>query len=277
MDIGFELRPKSGELRPQHNVTGGPATRENMAEVEINEYTHVNARLETVQYGLYDGKPAALIILKFIFKYRPGLSRIRGFHVDIEFSKLERADGTAASPSPQIVKIAPEECTGELYTEERSNTVRAGASFPLPSGALVHIDDETAKRFHRTYELKLSGWIKSSTLGSDTRAVWDCVEAKKKGKGVVPKYLGAVIVRHPEDEQFQATFKVDADQGSFDIASKLFEWTSVFGKKDTDDPVVFDPTQPVGKQYTGFADFKDLELESLIKFDPIAVLPIGYS
>src|SRR2546430_9553313 len=107
MDVNFDLRPKSGELRPQHNTPGESTTRENVLEFDPNEYTLVNIRIETVQYGKYDGKAAALIVLRFIFKFRPGYRRIRNFHVEIEFNRHGPSDTVNAASFPKVTNLAP--------------------------------------------------------------------------------------------------------------------------------------------------------------------------
>ena len=51
----------------------------------------------------------------------------------------------------------------------------------------------------------------------------------------------------------------------------------VFARKDLDDPVIFNPTKPMGYQYPNLGDFKDLNLEDYITLEPIKTLPAGYS
>ncbi|PVF95459.1 hypothetical protein CPB86DRAFT_817188 [Serendipita vermifera] len=274
MDIVLELRPKDGELKFQRNDPDSTATRENAVEVDPNPYTLANIRIETVQYGQYDGKPAALLLLRFIFKYRPGFARIRSFHVDIEFGKYDSGD---PSRDIRVMKLEPQDRLGEIFTEERTETVTAGAELGT-SGVKPVINAELANKFNRTYQLKLNGWIAGTETVPDCLAVWDCVEAKKKAKGVVPKFLGAIIVRYPKNELFQAKFRMNAQQGQFNMDTKLFDWKSVLGRqKETDDPVIFDPGQPLGKQFGDCDDFRDLDIDNIIALEPIPVLPSGYS
>jgi hypothetical protein len=278
MDINFKLRPKDGQLRPQHNRLGESTTRENVLEFDPNDYTLANIRIETVQYGMHDGKAAALIVLRFIFKYRPGFKRIRSFHVNVEFSSCRASDTIHPVSFPKVVHLAPEQCAGRIFTVEGRDTISPGMEVPIsPLGERVQVSDEMAKRINREYELNLNGWKKSSEAATDNVVVWDCVETKKAAKGVVPGYRGAIIVQYPEEEEFQAEFKLDADRGTFNFDTKVFDWLNIFGKKDEDDPVIFNPSKPVGRQYPGLADFKDLNLTDFITLEPIASLPFAFT
>jgi hypothetical protein len=238
----------------------------------------VNIRIETVQYGIHDGKAAALIVLRFIFKYRPGFKRIRSFHVNVEFSSCRASDSTQPASFPKVANLAPEQCIGKIFIEEGRNTISPGAEVPFgPLGQTVQVNGEIAKRINTEYELNLNGWKKSSEAATDNVIVWDCVEAKKAAKGVVPGYRGAIIVQYSEEEEFQAKFKLDADRGTFNFDTKVFDWLNIFGKKDGDDPVIFNPSKPVGRQYSGLPDFKDLNLVDFITLEPIASLPFTFT
>lgn len=164
-------------------------------------------------------------------------------------------------PHPKVIKLAPKERRGKIFTEERSNTVTAGVEIPLsPSGTKVHVDHELARKVNREYELRLSGWKRSSETATDNVVVWDCDEARTASRGVVRRYRGAVIVQHPEHQRFRAEFKLNAERGTFNFDSKVFDWFNVFGKKQTDDPVIFDPAEPIGQQYPNLPNYKDLNL-----------------
>ena len=276
MDFLLDLQPKAGQLRPQHNPPGESSTRENALEYDPDDKTLVNVRIDTVQYGLHSGNPAALIILRFIFKFRPASKRIRNFHINIEFRKHSGSGETTSHPT--VIKLAPEELRGKIFTEERSNTLTAGGELPLgPTGATLHIDEEMARKINREYELKLSGWKKSSEVATDNVVIWDCTEAKKAAKGVVPGYRGAIIVQYPKDQPFSATMRLDAERGIFNFDKNIFEYLNIFGKKEIDDPVFFHPDKPLGHQYQKLGDFKDINLEDYIKLEPIKTLPVGYS
>ncbi|KAH6702858.1 hypothetical protein DL95DRAFT_391240 [Leptodontidium sp. 2 PMI_412] len=276
MDFLLDLQPKAGQLRPQHNPPGESSTRENALEYDPDDKTLVNVRIDTVQYGLHSGNPAALIILRFIFKFRPASKRIRNFHINIEFRKHSESGETTSHP--KVIKLAPEELRGKIFTEERSNTLTAGGELPLgPTGATLHIDEEMARKINREYELKLSGWKKSSEVATDNVVIWDCTEAKKAAKGVVPGYRGAIIVQYPKDQPFSATMRLDAERGTFNFDKNVFEYLNIFGKKEIDDPVFFHPDKPFGHQYQNLGDFEDINLEDYIKLEPIKTLPVGYS
>lgn len=265
MDINVELRPKSGELRPQHNTPGEYTTRENVLEFDPDDSTLVNIRIETVQYGLYEGKAAALIVLQFIIQYRQGFKRIRSFNVNVEFSNSPKSDTSVPTSFPRVADLAPKQGTGRIFTEEGKNNINLQLEAPIdPLGQKIKVTDEIVRNINKEYELNLNGWKKSSKAATDNVVVWDCVEAKKIAKGVVQGYPGAIIVLYPEAVQFQAKFKLDADRGVFNFETKVYDWLAVFGKKDEDDPVIFNPSEPKGKQYN-LADFKDLNLEQFIR------------
>jgi hypothetical protein len=278
MEFTLDLQPKAGELRPQHNQPGEPGTRENALEYDPDEKTLVNVRIDTVQYGLYDGNQAALILLRFIIKFRPASKRIKNFHINIEFRKQSTSENGENTSHPKVIKLAPEERRGKIFTEERSNTLNAGGELPLgPTGATLHIDEEMARKINREYELKLSGWKKSSDVATDNVVIWDCTEAKKAAKGVVPGYRGAIIVQYPTNKAFSAIIKLDAERGIFNFDKNVFEYLNIFGKKEMDDPVIFNPDNPVGPQYPNLGDFKNINLEDYITLEPIKTLPPGYS
>jgi len=261
MDIEIELRPKHGELRPQYNPPGGPATRENILEFDPNSHTLVNIRRETVQYGTVEGNPAALIILRFIIKFRTGHKRLRSFHVEIDFHE-HGAPPTSKVNRTRVIALAPEEGGGRIFTTDRiiSNTAQEKTQEGIVS-----------KQSNKEHEVKLMGWKRSSGSGMDNVAVWDCSEGRKAAKGLIPDYRAAIIVQYPEKTTFQARIKLDADRGVFNMDSGLFDWLKVFGF-GTDDPVIFNPTEPVGKQYP-INDFKDLSLTDIIMSQPILRLP----
>ena len=278
MDFSIELQSSAGELRPQHNNPGETSTRENALEYDPDECTLINVRIETAQYGVYDGEAAALIIFRFHFKFRTGSRRIRNFNVQIDFRGNGTNAGVPGTSHPKIKTLAPEERRGKIFTEERSNTTTAGAEVPLgPSGATINVSEEMARKINREYELRLNGWKKSSDAAVDNLLIWDCVEARKAAKGVVPGYKGAVVVQYPKDQPFSATFKLDAERGVFNFKKSVFDYLNVFGKKEKDDPVIFNPASPIGHQYPHLGDFKDLNLDDYIILKPIETLPSGFS
>jgi hypothetical protein len=268
MEIDIELRSKSGELKPQHNKSGEPSTRANILEFDPNQYTLVNIRLETVQYGKYDGKAAVLILLRFIIKFRYGHKRLRSFHVEIEFNGHGITQNQKSEP-PKVIGLAPEEREGKIFTEEWSEQG-------------VKLWQETSQSDGRTgktkieREMKLMGWKRSANSGTDNVVVWDCVEGRKTAKGVVPGYRAAIMAQYTENTKFQAQFRLDADCGTFNFDSHLFNWRKVFGNR-TDDPVIFNPAEPFGKQYP-ISDFKDLNLSDVIVLQqPITKSPSSMS
>jgi len=279
MDIFVPLRPKADELGPRRNPPGAATTRDNVLEYDPDVYTLVNIRTETVQYGKYGGNFAALITLRFIIKFRPGHRRLRSFHVSIEFGNHETTDQTdnhkERSPLelPRVRALAPEERRGRIFTEEREGDVSAGVDVPFgPSHGPAKVGLEWGKAMTREHEMKLSGWCKSSPRGTDNVVVWDCVEAKKAAKGVLPGYKAAIVVQCREDTPFQAVFKLDAERGIWNSTSKLYDWMAVFGKKDADDPLIFYPGRPIGKAVES-DDFQKLNLHDLVGLEPISKVP----
>jgi hypothetical protein len=264
MEITLNLQPQTGELRPQHNGLGRSSTRENVLEYDPDEHTLVNIRTDSVQYGTFDGQPAALVIFRFIFKFRPGFRRIRNFHVNVEFRKQ---NATTAS-HPKVLRFAPEERRGRIFAEERSNIGNAGVVLPPGrTGAKVKVDDGIARKINKEYEMKLSGWKKSSDVATDNVLVWDCTESKKAAKGVLPGYRAAAIIQCDSEDPFIATFEMDAERGIFQFDKNVFEYLNVFAKRELDDPVIFDPKKPMGHQYPDLGDFKDLSLDDLVALD----------
>jgi len=271
MDITIPLQPNSGELRPQHNPPGFSGTRENALEHDPDDTTMVNIRVETIQYGKYAGQPAALIILRFIARFRPGIKRLRSFHISIEY----RHDAEGVE-QPKVVALAPEDCRGKIFTEERESSASAELGVPLGLPDLTaNAGIQRSSAMTREHEMRLSGWRRSSADASDNIAVWDCVEAKKAAKGVLPNFRALMIVKYSENEPFHAVLRLDVDRGVWNAGTKLFDWLTLFGKRE-DDPLLFDPRQPVGTP-VAVEDFRDLDLDELVKLQPIPVLPSGYN
>jgi len=280
MDVAIALHPKTGELRPQHNPPGFVGTRDNALEYDPDDYTIVNIRTESVQYGKYAGCSAALIILRFIVRFRPGNKRLRSFHVRIEFSQAAEteADGFVAGidVQPKVLALAPEDCRGKLFTEQRDKTVSLGLGVPLGVPDLsADAGIEHGSTMVKEHEMRLSGWRASSANGVDNVAVWDCVEAKKAAKGVLPNFRAVMVVKHSEHTRFRAVLKLDVERGLLSSGSKLFSWMPLFGQRE-DDPLLFDPGQPIGTAVTA-DDFTDLNLDELIQLQPIPNLPSGYN
>lgn len=292
MEVTIPLSPKSGELRPQHNAANSSATRTNVLEYDPDDYTLVNIRADTVQYGTFDGEPAALIVLRFIVKFRPGNKRLRSFHVTIQFrppTVAAAASGTMPAPAPtstpwpRVIALAPEERRGKLFTEERSVTGGGVLNLQVPAGpngATVGpgVGGQRANKGSREYEMRLSGWIKSGegpaggAAATDSVAVWDCVEAARACRGVLPGYRAALVVAYPRappgpvvsraaanprggatanpapaaaaanpspaagpgsaGTAFEAVFTLRAERGLWNSDAKVFEWLELFGGKD---------------------------------------------
>lgn len=212
---------------------------------------------------------------KFIAKFRSGSQRIRNFHLRIEFSNLV---AIANVPAPKIRRLRSEYVKGKIFTEEHTNTLPGGLDLPLgPSGGTLSVGDEVASTIKSEFQLRLTGWLTSSGSGSDNVLVWDCEEARKAARGVVPNYRGACIIRYNPGQPFVAALTIDAERGIFDSAKGFFEYLNVFAKKETDDPVVFNPDNPMDHQYDNIADFNSLDLEKIVKLEPFATLPPGYS
>ncbi|TVY69096.1 hypothetical protein Focb16_v000050 [Fusarium oxysporum f. sp. cubense] len=226
-----------GELRPQHNHSNSAFTRDNVLEHNPDDYTLVNVRTKTVQYGQHYGRPAALIIFRFIVKLRPGNKRLRSFNTKIEFQKysdpgVDSTNRTDRVGIPTVAALAPEERRGKIYTEEQSTTISTSIDVPLgPSGPTSHVGGERASTLGKEHVMQLSGWKMSFERGVDNVAVWDCVEAKKAAKGGIPGYRGAIVVEYQEAAKFQSVVTLDGRRGIWNAASGLFEWLNVFGKR----------------------------------------------
>lgn len=172
MNFDLQLVPRTSELGRLKNEAGDSSTRPNALEYDPDPTTLVNVRIDTVQYGAYGDQPAALIIFRFIARFRSGWKRIRKFHLRIEFHNQAPGYGAAA---PKVLVLKPEDVRGKIFTEERSNSASGGLDVPPgPTGATVHVSEEMARKITREYELRLTGWRSSSNTASDNVLVWDC-------------------------------------------------------------------------------------------------------
>jgi hypothetical protein len=251
--------PGGGELKPKDFSAVDPVSRENIYEEELGKHTHLNVQLHLAQFGVYDGEPAALLVFRFIFQYRSGRKRITAVSINAQF----RTEGPEAIP--YVVSLAPEQVNGEIFEEQCTHAVSGGVHLGAPYlGAGFQAN--TGGTFTRQHVLSLQGSRKSSDLKGAVydRVVWDCEETRKKAKGIIPKYLGAVIVKC--SGRFSATFDVDVTQASW-LSNLQYKYETLIGRGESC-PIVFDRARPFGDPVTDITDFKELDLDKLISEEP---------
>ncbi|KAK3386522.1 hypothetical protein B0H63DRAFT_540469 [Podospora didyma] len=186
---------------------------------------------------------------------RPGIKRLRSFHISIEFGHPTEG----VQEQPKVLALAPEDCRGKIFTDELESSGTLGTGVPL--GVL----DLTANA-----EIQ-----RGSANAVDRIAVWDCVEVEKAAKGVLPNFRAVIIVKYTENTPLQAVVKLDVERRVWNAWSRLFDWLTLFGKRE-DDPLLFDPIQPVGTP-VGVEGLMELDLGELVKLQPILVMPGGYN
>ena len=236
MDIDIKLTPQSGELGPQHNRHGQTGTREVVTELEIGRSTFVTLRVRTVQYGVYKGQTAALIVLDFILRSPAGPKRIRHFNVKVTFrNKNYRRDKFA----PRVLFLMPEDEIGSMIAAEHS-------SDEINSIAEIH------------------GWKSGSEGQTDNVMVWDCPEPTGSGRRIAHRCNGVIIVAYECSESFQADVNLYVDCGMRAATRKIFEYIPLFGSIGKDDPLLFDPSKPFGLQYHGVEDLSNIDPHDLI-------------
>lgn len=266
------LPQQTGPLVPFPNDTCPRPNVQTLYE-ETRKYTAIKITPERFQYGTYGGEFGCLLVFKFRFIFLEGHRRIRRVAINITFSKFwesqskENTDERMFSaPRPlQVIDIAPEIYVGEWRTEERKVVTRVGVNQFGVEGAIEHTN--TVSRMHRA---KVEGYKSWSEYGENTKVVWLAEEAKKGQVGIVPMFLGAVLLQC-DGGKFQAEIEVKADNGFPNGVLESIVWRG----QRKDNPIVFGAVER-SSQYVP-AKLDEIDLEELVTLKELPSLPQGYS
>ncbi|KAF3923003.1 hypothetical protein ABW20_dc0103550 [Dactylellina cionopaga] len=202
----FAIDPKD-QLAPTRNALGGPITRDTVTELEISK-TYLSARVSQVSYGTYQSRPAALIIMNFVFHSSDHKrQRFKEATIEIDFTQegLSRAgDATTTQVVPvSIAQFAPKLVHGEKKAEEVAWGLDLSIGANLIAGPTsLEVANTTVYReskYSRDHKLLIEGSARGT---GPSRLVWSLQE--RKHDGIPPQFTTAFMVFHPKGYRFSA-------------------------------------------------------------------------
>ncbi|KAK6513705.1 hypothetical protein TWF506_008144 [Arthrobotrys conoides] len=195
----------------------GSITRDTVTELEISK-TYLSARVTQVSYGTYKSRPAAIIVLDFVFHSSDHRrQRFKDATIEIDFTqegglgRVGDAETTAVVPV-SIAQFAPRLIYGEKKAEEvtwgldlsvGANLVAGPASLEIANSAVYR-----ESKYSRDHRLVIEGSARGS---GPTRLVWSIQE--RKHDGIPPQFTTAFMVFHPRGLKFSARMNVKASIG----------------------------------------------------------------
>ncbi|KAF3135283.1 hypothetical protein TWF569_009950 [Orbilia oligospora] len=195
----------------------GTVTRDTITELEISK-TYLSARVAQVSYGTYKSRPAAIIVLDFVFHSSDHRrQRFKDATIEIDFTQeggLGRAGDaeTTAVVPVCIAQFAPKLVYGEKKAEEvtwgldlsvGANLVAGPASLEIANSAVYR-----ESKYSRDHKLVIEGSARGS---GPTRLVWSIQE--RKHDGIPPQFTTAFMIFHPRGLKFSARMNVKASIG----------------------------------------------------------------
>ncbi|EIW74454.1 hypothetical protein CONPUDRAFT_147776 [Coniophora puteana RWD-64-598 SS2] len=253
-------------------------TREVITEREIAD-TYCSAKFDTVQYGTYKARPAALIIMTYTFHAsNPSLHRFRRATIDVKFSVIH-PPYSGALPTPgkeqecpptsavEVLGYAPRGLYGEVsfsqMTKERgiSAPIQGGPSFlSLSIQPKVSYKEEAKKGSCLVIEGSERGY-------PPTRVVWSAVENEHYPDGLagIPSWIRTAVIVGIEEgcAQFQANIRLDTSVG-FTVDPR--RWCPLLAKRD--DPVHFNTAKPLMRTHEVLGpSFDGLDLVAMLEIE----------
>jgi hypothetical protein len=173
--------------------------------------TSFQARLTHVQYGTYDGEPAALVIFRFQFGFRNGSwRRITYASIQLTFEETAGPDATLPNPrnpnnDPIVAIITPVQVCGEVTSNHKTRNWKL--SFPLQYrqfGIQVgpEVDLDIGSDFTTDDRMWLTGMPTSEDdHHSNNRVIWEIQENRAQGSGILHLFSAAVVIALPKNPQ----------------------------------------------------------------------------
>jgi hypothetical protein len=212
-----------------HQQTGSVSIRCNLVDV-------VHGRLTP------DGKShASLIVLHFRFDPRKQGRRVAEAHIWVEFEDMQ-PDGRS---HPELAAIAPDGRNILEQTTQSEETTR-GAEGTLGVSALQGAEMGAALRCEKkiiadvTHATSVIGSteLRGYQWGRDNTAYWTLLENPSRKTGVPASLRAAMLVERKRKSKFKCTVTI---KSQLDFKSEVGQF---FGKKELEDPVLFNPRFP---------------------------------
>ncbi|KAF3933935.1 hypothetical protein ABW19_dt0206245 [Dactylella cylindrospora] len=263
--------------------TPGIVTRAIITEQEISK-TYLSARIAQVSYGTYQARPAALMVIDFVFHSADHKNqRFKDAQIEIDFTESggegiggggidELGGGATAGTAVEvfqgtsIAQFAPKLVYGEKKVEEITwgLDVSVGANI-LVGPATVEVANTGVTRetkYSRDHRLVIEGSARGT---GPNRLYWSLQE--RKHDGIPPQFTVAFMVFHPKRAKFSATVKVKASIGfSLDVR----RWKVFI---PADDKMYFHEDYPRGPEMD--PDFDKLDLNSFYRGNLEKILDQG--
>ncbi|KAK6339845.1 hypothetical protein TWF718_009235 [Orbilia javanica] len=195
----------------------GSVTRDTITELEISK-TYLSARVAQVSYGTYTGRPAALIVLDFVFHSSDHRrQRFKDATIEIDFTQeggFGRAGDANSTPviPVSVAQFAPKLIYGEKKVEDVTWGLDLSVGANLVAGPVTLEMANSAvyreSKYSRDHKLVIEGSARGS--GSN-RVVWSIQE--RKHDGIPPQFTTALMVFHPKGLKFSARMNVKASIG----------------------------------------------------------------
>ena len=269
----FEVDDSSKAVLRIHN--NGVPNREKITADQISS-TSFQARLAHVQYGTYDGEPAALVIFHFQFSFRNGSwKRIKYASIQLTFEETTGPELALPNPrnpnnDPIVAMIAPVQVLGEVTTTQKTRNWKLSLpvqfqKFGIQSGP--EIDLEIGANFSTDDRM----WLVATPTSEDdhhanNRVTWEIRENRTQGSGILHRFPGAVVITLPKDPQHHVRITGLIEP------SVVFSVNPLRLKQKKDDPVYLDRITEKGKPILPGVDFKD----EAFKWEDIVKIPTEY-
>ncbi|KAF3911117.1 hypothetical protein AA313_de0206912 [Arthrobotrys entomopaga] len=195
------------------NPLQGDITRDTITELEISK-TYLSARVSRVSYGTYKARPAAIIVVDFVFHSSDHRrQRFKDATIEIDFTPEGGTKGGGGQVIPvRIAQFAPKLIHGEKKAEDVTWGWDLSVGANLVAGpATLEIANSTVYReskYSRDHKLVIEGSARGT---GPNRLVWSLQE--RKHDGIPPMFKTAFMVFHPEGCKFSARMTVRASIG----------------------------------------------------------------
>ena len=219
------------------------------------------ALLSHVQYGKYDGQPAALLIFNFQFSFRDQTSkRITSASVTLTFEETTGPNVKLPEPrnpknDPVVVFMSPAQVFGEVSVVQRKPYWNLDVSMKFKQyGADVgpEVGMGQASEYTQDRRMTLIGFSTSDDEHHENNAVvWNINENSLQRSGILHRFPAAVIITLPKGPEHHV--RITGLIRPF----VAFSINPLRLRQKKDDPVYLDRIKEKGTPIMRGVDFKD--------------------
>lgn len=210
----------------------------------------VHGRLGEIEGSLDD--PATLIVLKFEFGSSMNKRRIKAARIKLQFIDSNNRHGEDRE-DPNVLRMYPEgdfrlTKTSHILETKTSGGLNLGAPpiVGLQAGGQITWEETRTRQVHDSVRLHGRTALLGMEHGDVNTAIWTLLENHTDKTGVPAELCVSVLLTRHSDRPFQCIFEMELE---LDTRSALEKVLRVMGKRNVDDPILFDPaTRPTKKQ-----------------------------